>query len=270
MNKQAHILAIAVAMLCACSASAQCAVPADSTKITTSIFTLDAGAGSQRDTYMSPITYHGPHFRVAYANVCDNHASGWTRQLEAGVDYELTHNPAGNHTMHALLADFKWADMRRIGILSHPKWAIKAGPMAQFRGGLLYNTNNSNNVVSARVALAAGVNMLGSYSTTLWHRPIAVRYELSLPVIGAFFSPDYDEAYYEIYVGNHKGLAHFGWWGNRFDITNYLYADYTIGTHTVLRIGYRNRVESTNVCHITTRAISHAVVIGIGCNLFSK
>ena len=255
--------------LCVSHASAQATISADSTKVTTSMFTLDAGFGSQRDTYVSPIAYDGPHFRVAYANMCRNHASRWYRIMEGGVDYELTHNPAGNHTMHALLADFKWAGMRSWSNVPWQKFAVMVGPMAQFRGGVLYNTNNSNNVVSARINVAAGVNAMASYSTTLWKRAITLNYEMSLPVVGAFFSPEYDEAYYEIYVGNRKNLAHFGWWGNRFDITNYLYADYAIGANTVLRIGYRNRVETSNVCHITTRAFSHSLVIGIGCNLMS-
>ena len=90
--------------LCVSHASAQATISADSTKVTTSMFTLDAGYGSQRDTYVSPIAYDGSHFRVAYANMCRNHASRWCRIMEGGVDYELTHNPAGNHTMHTLLA----------------------------------------------------------------------------------------------------------------------------------------------------------------------
>ncbi|MDO4511611.1 MAG: DUF3316 domain-containing protein [Bacteroidales bacterium] len=266
MNKLAACILLLLAVLCAGNASAQ----TDSTKVTTSIFTLDAGLGSQLDTYVSPVTYDGAHFRIAYENLRQNHASAWTRILEGGVEYELTHNPAGNHTMHTLLADFKWASMRSWANVPWRNFTVMVGPMAQFRGGVLYNPNNSNNVASARVNFAAGVNAMATYSTRLWHKPITLNYELTLPVVGAFFSPEYDEAYYEIYVGNRKNLAHFGWWGNRFDITNYLYADYSIGANTVLRIGYRGRVETSDVCHITTRAISHSLVIGIGCNLFSK
>ena len=43
--------------LCVSHASAQATISADSTKVTTSMFTLDAGYGSQRDTYVSSIAY---------------------------------------------------------------------------------------------------------------------------------------------------------------------------------------------------------------------
>ncbi len=270
MNKRALIVLIGVLAVCHGKGLAQDAAYADSSKVTTSIFTIDAGMGSLRDTYISPITYDGYHQRIAYANTHCNSLSRWTRTLEGGIDYELTHNPAGNHTMHALIADFKWANMRLLKWRPWRQCAFKVGPMAQFRGGVLYNTNNSNNVVSARVHMAVGVNAMAAYHTLLSHKKLSITYEMTLPVMGAFFSPEYDEPYYEIYVGNHKNLAHFGWWGNRFDITNYLFADYQIGSHTVMRIGYRNRVECSRVCHITTRSISHAFVIGFGCNLSSS
>lgn len=239
------------------------------TKITTSIFTIDAGYDAIRDEYVSPVGYSGAHFRIGYDNFRDNSESDWNRIIAAGVDYSLTHNPAGNHTMHSLMADAKWATMHRWSDMPWHKFEVMVGPMAQFRGGVLYNPNNSNNVASAKIHLAAGVNAMATYNTFLWKHSLKLAYEMTLPVIGAFFSPEYDEAYYEIYLGNRKNLAHFGWWGNRFDITNYLYADYAISRNTVLRVGYRNRIETSRVCNISTRDISHAFVIGIGCNLFS-
>ncbi len=269
MKKMNKTTLISVLLLIACHGKSLAQTHIDSAKTTTSIFTLDAGFGSLRDTYISPITYDGYHQRVAYENIHSGSESRWTRVLEAGIDYEFTHNPAGNHTMHALLADFKWARMRHLQWHPWQKLTVMAGPMAQFRGGILYNPNNSNNVVSARIHLAAGAGAMASYHTTLKRKKLAVAYEMTLPVIGAFFSPEYDEAYYEIYVGNRKNLAHFAWWGTRFDITNYLYADYQLGRNTVMRIGYRNRIEHSSVCHITTRSISHALVIGFGCNLSS-
>lgn len=270
MNKLLHIvLLMLVGVECgfAQTDTARCISPS---KTTTSIFSLDAGMGSQRDTYISPITYDGMHLRLAYHNMCQNEKSSITRVLEGGIDYQLTENPAGNHIMHTLLADFRWAAMHRWRNVPLSRLDVMVGPLAHFRGGLLYNPNNSNNVVSARIYAAVGVNAMASYLTSLKNRRLKLCYEVSLPMVGAMFSPEYDEAYYEIYVGNHSGLAHFAWWGNRFDITNYVFADYSIGANTVLRVGYRNRIESSNVCHIHTRAISHALVLGIGCNLLTK
>ena len=104
---------------------------------------------------------------------------------------------------------------------------------------------------------------MASYGVKLLGVPITLRYQATLPVAGAFFSPEYEESYYEIYVGNHSGLAHFGWWGNRFDMTNLLTADLHLGS-TVLRLGYRNRIETSWINHLNTQIFTHAAVIGVG------
>ena len=83
-----------------------------------------------------------------------------------------------------------------------------------------------------------------------------------MPLMGAFFSPEYDELYYEIYLGNHHGLAHFGWPGNIFRWDNLVTADLQLGT-SQLRVGFRSRIFSSEVNHITTRNFSYAFVLGV-------
>ena len=93
-------------------------------------------------------------------------------------------------------------------------------------------------------------------------RPLTLRYQPVLPVAGVFFSPDYGELYYEIYLGNHSGLAHFAWWGNYFMLDNHLTADLSLGA-TSLRLGYSGRIFSSKVNDIVTHVFTHAFVVGI-------
>lgn len=81
-------------------------------------------------------------------------------------------------------------------------------------------------------------------------------------MVGAFFSPEYGETYYEIYLGNHAGLAHCGWWGNHFRIDNLLAADISLGT-VALRVGYHLDFSSGKVHDIVTRHTTHSLVIGL-------
>ena len=64
-------------------------------------------------------------------------------------------------------------------------------------------------------------------------------------------------------MGNHSNLAHFGWWGNRFDLDHMLSADLHLG-NTILRVGYRNRVGTSWINNISTRDMTHYIVIGLG------
>ena len=231
-----------------------------------SVFTAEAGHASQLDTYVSPVTYRGTAVRLGYERMQAMRFSPlkWVMQVEAGVEYDLTHNPAGNHTSHALAADAKWAMLRRIGRTPLPGLQFQAGFMTQLRGGVIYNPINANNVVAAKIHWSVGATALAAYTVNRGGRvPVTLRYQTTMPVAGVFFSPEYDESYYEIYVGNRKGLANFGWWGNRFDLTNLLTADIHLGG-TVLRVGYRGRIETSWIKHINTHIFTHSVVLGIG------
>ena len=140
--------------------------------------------------------------------------------------------------------------------------------MYSLRGGVLYNEHNSNNVVSARIHWNVGAMGQAIYNTHIKRLPITVRYQAALPVAGVFFSPDYDEAYYEIYLGNHSNLAHFGWWGNRFDLDHQVTADFRLGG-TTLRVGYHGTIERSWARHLNTHITTHGIVIGLGGEFLS-
>jgi len=100
------------------------------------------------------------------------------------------------------------------------------------------------------------------FNTRLGQLPVTLLYQVQLPVTGVFFAPEYDESYYEIYLGNHKNLAHLGWWGNRLDMTHYLGADFNLGK-TTLRVGYRSRMEHWTVNNLHVHDFTHSLVLGI-------
>ena len=229
------------------------------------VISAQYGHASTLDTYLSPVRYGGHAMSLNYeAQQATGFApESWTRQLSVGVDFDYTHNPAGNHTMHSLMVDCRWGMMHRWNDVLAPGLQFQLGGATQLRGGVLYNANNSNNVVSTRIHWNVGLLGQAIYNTRIKRLPITLRYQASVPVIGAFFSPDYDEAYYEIYLGNHSNLAHFGWWGNRFDLDHSLTADLHLG-NTILRIGYRNRVSTSWINNISTRDMNHYIVIGLG------
>ena len=115
----------------------------------------------------------------------------------------------------------------------------------------------------------AGVTGMATFGTHLKRLPITLRWQAQLPVAGVFFAPEYDESYYEIYLGNRRNLAHLGWWGNRFDLDHQLTADFRLGG-TILRIGYHGTIERSWANHLNTHITTHAIVIGIGGEFFTR
>jgi len=184
----------------------------------------------------------------------------WVRQLRLGINGSRTTNPAGNSYLWYGGIDFSWGMMRR--------WKLPCGFSAAIGGsaslelGCLYLERNGNNPASAKAAVTLNATGYIAWNGSIWSLPVTVRYQPTLPVTGAFFAPDYGELYYEIYLGNHSGLAHCAWWGNYFRLDNMLSADLHFGS-TSLRLGYSADILSTKVNEVVTHIITHTAVIGI-------
>ena len=235
-----------------------------------SMFMADVGRASVLDTYLTPITYGGIHTALTYSatQATGFNPDRWVRQLEVGAEFANVKNPAGNNDMQLLMAHAQWGMMHRWHGVLTPGLQLMLGGEVRLLGGAIYNSANSNNVVSAKVHFSLGAMAMAVYNTHIGRMPITISYQPVLPMVGVFFTPDYDESFYEMYLGNHHGLARMGWWGNRFDMINLLTADLHLGA-TIVRLGYRNRIERSWVNHLNTHITTHALVVGVGGEFLS-
>ncbi len=228
----------------------------------TSAYTLSIGSESILDTYLSPIRYNGWSIRLGYERIqaVNFNPERWSMQMAFGINYASVDNMVKNRTMRALMGDFNWGMLYRWRPL--PKLIVSAGAGIGFEGGVIYNASNSNNPVSVKIHPYLNITGMAIYNMNIGKLPITLRYQPSLPFFGVFFSPDYGEAFYEIYVGNRKNLVHVGWWGNRFDMVNLLTADLHFG-NTSLRLGYRGTIQSSWINNLNTQIFTNCAVIGL-------
>ena len=251
-----------ILLCCSLSVAAQADTVPESALPAQSMLMLDAGYASIHDSYLTPITYDGIDLGLSLEATRWASRYRWLWQLSVGADYNYVENNAKNNNLHKVMGDISFNMQHAwMGVL-HPRLGFSAGPMAQVRAGIVYDAVNSNNPVTVRAHANLGATGMAWFNTHLGRLPITLRYQAQLPVMGVFFAPEYDESYYEIYLGNHKNLAHLGWWGNRFDMTNYLGADLHVRKVT-LRIGYRNRLEHWSVNNLNIHDFTHALVFGI-------
>lgn len=225
-------------------------------------YTIEAGSSRLADTYLSPLRYSGWHLGLGYQRYQAMKFSPekWVMSLTAEISLDKTRNPARNASMWDIDLRADWGMMRRYGIL--PWLALAPGASTSLDIGAVYNARNGNNPVSAKAAWTVNFTGYASARFKVSHLPVTLTYRPTLPVTGVFFAPDYGELYYEIYLGNHSGLAHAAWWGNYFMLDNLLTADLEFGA-TFLRLGYHGRIFSSRVNHITTNVFTHAFVVGI-------
>lgn len=225
-------------------------------------YTAEIGSSHLTDTYLSPLKYDGIHVGLNYQRyqAMKFAPERWTMSLTSGLTLDKANNPARNATMWDIDFIIDWGMMRRYRPLSRLTLAV--GASTSLRAGALYNARNGNNPVSAKAAWTLNLTGYATSRVMIGRLPVSLTYRPTLPVTGIFFSPDYGELYYEIYLGNHSGLVHPAWWGNYFSLDNLLTADLELGG-TFLRLGYHGRIFSSRVNSITTNAFTHAIVIGI-------
>lgn len=226
--------------------------------------TIEYGGVRSVDTYLSPLRYRGGHARIGFESwrALTKRPELWARQLQTSVTYDSPENPAGNNRLHTLLFELDFRMLARRGIAAAEGLTLYAGGGVGFDGGVTYNPRNSNNVCSPQVYLHADASGMAVWRTAIGRLPVTLRYQAAIPVAGCYYLPDYDQSFYEIYLGNYGPAVNFGWWGNRFDMENVLSAD----LHTkraIWRIGYRNELTTLWKNNISVRRTVHSLVVGV-------
>lgn len=234
----------------------------DAPRPVTSVYSLEIGAARDLSTYLSPLWYTGPDVALtgSWSKAFQHWPGRCTMQFAAAVDFQWMLNPARTARMAGLTAQFGWGLSWR-----HPLgrgWEVEAGGMIDLWGGVLYQMRNGNNPATALAY--GGIDARGALTWhTRWGRlPVTLLDEVRIPTAGAFFTPGYGESYYEIYLGNHRGLLHFGWWGNAPGVDNLLALRLHLG-RTGLQVGYRLDLRTLRANHLLTQVMRNALVIGV-------
>lgn len=225
-------------------------------------YNIEIGRRHVLSTYLSPFSYRGTGLGVS---------GYWTKMLPANpehlaMDFQVRGvmgsllNPARTASEIDFTGSFAWG-LQWKKRLPHD-FIVGVGGEAGIYGGVFYLPRNGNNPVSAQFAVGIGAVGSAGWHTRIGRLPILFSDRLSLPLLSGFFMPDYGETYYEIYLGNHGGLAHCGWPGNRFGIDNLLSATLDFG-RTSIQVGYRFSMQNTQANNLVNRVFNHAFVIGI-------
>lgn len=231
----------------------------------TSAYSIEVGSSHLTDTYLTPLNYDGWTAAMSYERLQAPrfNPAGAIMQLRGRLSVDRDQNPARNATMWGLDLNVDWGVLWRLKSSRLPRGlALSGGINTGIDLGALYLARNGNNPVTAKAAWTVGISAMAVYNFRLGALPLTLRYQPSLPLTGVFFSPDYGELYYEIYLGNRSGLVHCAWPGNYFRLDNLVTLDLRFKGAT-LRLGYHNEVYSGKVNNIVSGHTVHSFVIGL-------
>ncbi|MBR5899084.1 MAG: DUF3316 domain-containing protein [Muribaculaceae bacterium] len=226
------------------------------------VYTAEVGASKITDTYLSPLKYDGLYAALHFERMqaMKFNPDRWVMQLKFDAEVDRVLSPSRNSEMWYGGVDASWGMMHRWQVAKG--LTLAAGGSTTLDLGCRYSMRNGNNPASARAAWTVNATGYAAWNFNIGSLPVTLCYQPTLPVVGAFFSPEYGQLYYEIYLGEWNGLAHAAHWGNYFEMENVITADLRFSA-TSLRIGYRNNILSTHINNITTRMATHGIVFGL-------
>ena len=211
------------------------------------------------DTYLSPLEYKGTSLSLLHERLDSSSLLKgkliW--QQEFFLQTASTDNPIGNAKTY--FGDVSYRINSFYPVLESKSFKLLGGIGGGLSVGGIYNIRNSNNPAQLKTAINLNASLLALYQWKL----LTLRWQVSSPFLGAFFSPEYGHSYYEIFVlGNDQGIIHFGSPHNQRGLRNYITADYPVGKIT-FRAGYLRNYYRTEVNNLTTSLSSHQFVVGM-------
>ncbi len=181
----------------------------------------------------------------------------------------------GTSTVQAMFATTKPRSERANDLVGQISYAyaytlpLSLGPVALRYGlqgdvfvGGIYNTANGNNPAELKAGADLAPTLRAAWPFTLGSTRLRLRYVATIPLLGAAFSPQYGQSYYEIFAtGNYDHnicLTHIG---QAFNLHQRLTLDFFIGRRA-LTVGYMNNIRQSNLNALKYHDYSHAFVIG--------
>ncbi|MBD5419052.1 MAG: hypothetical protein HDR48_03320 [Bacteroides sp.] len=231
------------------------------------------GGSSIVSTYLSPVEYTGMRLSIGgeWDKVAPFAGGRLKMHFEGNVGgvWSLL-NPAATASMQEIDVDFSWT-LERLWRFPH-NFTFSAGGGIMAEGGAAALLKNSNNPVAVNIAAAVNARCEGTWQTHISRLPMLMRVGMRMPLVGAFFMPEYGETFYEIYLGNRRGLVHALYPGNYPEINLKAAVALDFG-RTAMEVGYMLQWRRTSANHLIERVADNMFFINIipgGMGLKSK
>jgi len=241
-----------------------CLVSAQNDSLATHAYMFAAGSSNILDTYLSAEKYKGSQIRYLTTH---NRPTRWDNLRQTILregQLDVVSNRADNNDELGGMFRFQYHLRRHWNL--HNGVAIEAGGALGAELGFLYNTRNSNNPAQAYASLQLMPSAAATQQVTLLRRKAYVSYEISVPLVGLMFSPNYGQSYYEIFSrGNYDHNVVPTTIASTPSLRHMLTLDFPLSRrkpHSMLRIGYLGDYQQASINNLKQHHYSHLLVLG--------
>lgn len=226
-----------------------------------SVYSIGIGHLQVLDRYVSPNVYRGPEYELAFQRqrlLTDSDKWLFNTYMKGGFSMMTERNGYGGFM--SVMADVRFAGEYRW--ISTERFSLNAGPELFLKVGGLLNQRNSNNPAQLKLYLAGAVAGEAVYRTRLGRLPLALNWQVELPLLGYNFAPTYGLQYYEIgYLGKFGEASHLAWLGNLQDISQRVSVDVPMGSAQI-RLSYSGDYYLYNMGGVRCRLFDSSFMIG--------
>ena len=223
---------------------------------------LAVGHANVLDTYLSPITHAGPVVGILHRAErlarwgagkvsVQGFYSGNVGQLESVAD-------RGRAYSGDLTAAVAW----HYNFHLPNKTRLAVGGMGEVDLGFTYLTRGGNNPAQGRAGVNLGLSLIAEQPFRLWDREWSASAQLDLPLVGARFTPNYGQSYYEIFsLGNYNKNIQFTHPINAPSARLFTQISIHLG-RAKLSLGYWGDIRQSELHHLKRHSWNHYFTIG--------
>ena len=225
-------------------------------------YLLGMGKNHVYDSYLSPLDYAGSTlgFTRIGERTMQRGQGRWSQMTYFDFNASQLHNPVGNATTWDGELQFNYG--QQYHLMAQPKWNVALGGLLGAHLGGTYNTRNGNNPGQMRMALDFAVSAVATRQFALWKKRWTWRTQCDLPLMGAFFTPNYGQSYYEIFtLGHANENVVFSHPFNAPSVRLLSTISIPFGTSS-LTLGYKADIRQSTVHHLDRHAWHHTFLIG--------
>lgn len=241
---------------------------------------IGIGSSNVLDTYLSSYNYTGKDFRIQretmrMTNLWKGRVSNQSL-IDLNVDFNKNHArnideyAGGIRYSQGWFYNFMGGNTVNPVERSDARFNFAAGLAASGYLGVVYIDRSGNNPAQAKADLMIDVSGLATYDMVIAQHHYLWRYQVSFPLMGIAFSPNYGQSYYEAFVAKHYDHnVVFAYFGNMPSMRHKLTLDIPVKRYT-LRIGYVAQFNQSTFNHLKYHSYSHDFMIGFNKYLYRR